>query len=564
MSKKLVRLLSIMMMLILVFTSATACGGRQNEEEQQVDKNKTQLNVGMWPGAYEEGISLETAKRFEERYANVSFEEGKMGVQIMFNGSANYKASVMTGNFASYNEDIYILPESTYYDNINNGQGDFLEITDVVNSQYSYDFVSKTTISGQESGTVKDKMYESDLAWMNVGTETEPKYYAMPIYQSYFGIWYDLKLFEEKGWFFRSNADNAAFINAENPTKSAGPDGQTGTYDDGLPATYVQFINLCKRIRQANVTPIIWSGKYADYFDDFLVSLYADYCGLEQMQTLVKLNGQHDVITGWNDGVPQITTKNITEDDAYVAYEDSAGKYYAIKFAEELLTTQVNGKKLYYNEADYGGMSHTGAQSKFVGGKYTGSPCAMFIDGSYWWYESHQARDGVDGITNRYKVNEEDYQYALLPMPKATSEKIGEKMTVVNGNTVLCTSRYIAPEKIDLAKAFMQFVTQEKSLIEFFDRYTMLMPYKLDWDKDGDLYKNTSVLGRSVLDASKNMDIFTPLDSNSTYRQLASKINVNENAFSGKSPVFEFTSLTPTYTAQTLFEALDFKAVFGK
>ena len=327
---------------------------------------------------------------------------------------------------------------------------------------------------------------------------------------------------------------------------------------------FKKFINLCKRIRQANVTPIIWSGKYADYFDDFLVSLYADYCGLEQMQTLVKLNGQHDVITGWNDGVPQITTKNITEDDAYVAYEDSAGKYYAIKFAEELLTTQVNGKKLYYNEADYGGMSHTGAQSKFVGGKYTGSPCAMFIDGSYWWYESHQARDGVDGITNRYKVNEEDYQYALLPMPKATSEKIGERMTVVNGNTVLCTSRYIAPEKIDLAKAFMQFVTQEKSLIEFFDRYTMLMPYKLDWDKDGDLYKNTSVLGRSVLDASKNMDIFTPLDSNSTYRQLASKINVNENAFSGKSPVFEFTSLTPTYTAQTLFEALDFKAVFGK
>ena len=163
MNKKIIRLLSIIMMFVVVLTSFVGCGGRDSGDGQKVDKNKTQLNVGMWPGAYEEGISLETAKRFEERYANVSFESGKTGVQIMFNGSANYKASVMTGNFASYNEDVYILPESTYYDNINGGQGDFLEITDVVNSAYSYDFVEGKTIEGQESGTVKEKLYESDV-----------------------------------------------------------------------------------------------------------------------------------------------------------------------------------------------------------------------------------------------------------------------------------------------------------------------------------------------------------------------------------------------------------------
>lgn len=565
MKKKIIRVLSIVLMLILSLSTAIGCNRDTAGSGPQIDETKTQLNIGMWPGAYEEGISLETAKRFEEKYAEHSFEQGKKGVQVMFNGSANYKASVMTGNFSQYNEDIYFLPESTYYDHIKGGQGDFLEITDVVNSAYSYDFVTKSTITGQESGAVKDKMYESDLQWMNVGTKTEPKYYAMPMYQSYFGIWYDVALFEENGWFFRSNADNSALINKNdpNPTKSTGPDGVSGTYDDGLPATYAQFIKLCTIIRNASVTPIIWSGKYADYFNDFLTALFADYCGLEQLQTLVKFDGEHDIITGWDGDTPTIKTETITQDNAYLAYEDSAAKYYTIKFAEELLTTQVSGKKLYYNEADYANLSHTGAQTKFVGGKYVGAPCAMFIDGSYWWYESHQARDGVDGITNRYKLTDDDYQFGLLPMPKATQEKIGEKMTVINGNFVLCISRYMDPAKIDLAKAFLQFITEEQSLIEFFDRYTCLMQYKINWNKDSDIYKNASVLGKSVLDASKDIDIFTALDSNEKYRGLASTISPNVNLYSNMSPVYEFTSLTPSYNAKSMFEALDYKAIFG-
>ena len=74
---------------------------------------------------------------------------------------------------------------------------------------------------------------------------------------------HDVDLFEEEGYYFDDFGDTIRLKDGKNATaakraefeaqKSKGPDNVKGTYDDGLPATYDQFIELCDIISAKNI-----------------------------------------------------------------------------------------------------------------------------------------------------------------------------------------------------------------------------------------------------------------------------------------------------------------------
>ena len=50
---------------------------------EKVNEEQTQLYVATFEGGFGTGWMDTLAERFEKKYANVSFEEGKMGVQVI-------------------------------------------------------------------------------------------------------------------------------------------------------------------------------------------------------------------------------------------------------------------------------------------------------------------------------------------------------------------------------------------------------------------------------------------------------------------------------------------------
>ena len=73
--------------------SGVACGG----ETEQINENQTQLFVTAFEGGYGVDWLKAIKTRFEAQYANVSFEEGKTGVQVIIKPERNLTQDSLDG-----------------------------------------------------------------------------------------------------------------------------------------------------------------------------------------------------------------------------------------------------------------------------------------------------------------------------------------------------------------------------------------------------------------------------------------------------------------------------------
>ena len=74
---KLKRFVTLFLSISLLVVTA-GCGARSTVE---IDSSKTTLTVGNWNGGVGTEWLESAIKKFEEKYKDVSFEEGKKGVQ---------------------------------------------------------------------------------------------------------------------------------------------------------------------------------------------------------------------------------------------------------------------------------------------------------------------------------------------------------------------------------------------------------------------------------------------------------------------------------------------------
>ena len=392
--------------------SVAGCGAKRTNE---VDEHKTTLYVGNFAGGIGDEWLKSAISKFEEKYADTSFEDGKKGVQVLIgeNNKTTMIGTELEKIIATSQNEVFFTESVYYYDWVEKGL--LHDITNAVTTPLS---------EFDEEKSITDKME----SYVSEAMTVDGKVYALPFWEGYYGFVYNATLFDEKGWYF---AEDGSFTNADGKL-GAGPDGQTGTYDDGMPATYADFFKLLEKISKDNVTPIQWAGASPDYFTWLIGALFADYEGYDDLMINYTFEGEAELVK-----LDTVDTENLTYEKETVritaenGYElaRQEGYVYALDFAQDLL--QGNG---YYdvNSSLSGSYKQQDAQLAFVRNATTtnNKPVAILIDGSWWENEATTAFRETYGSNATKYDNEMEMKW--MPLPKATADLVGAWIIMVS------------------------------------------------------------------------------------------------------------------------------------
>ena len=486
-------------------------------EPEEQDVSKTQLYVGAWDGGLRSDWLYEWKNRFEELHAETSFEDGKKGVQIWVNMSKNYAlegAASSIKNLSGPTDDEVIITEQCNYYTLKSVA---LDITDVI--------TNPLTEYG-ETQSILDKMTDSDAEYLGVEENGKTSYYSLPWYQSFFGLNYDIDLFEEKCFYFGTDdpaysayLDADGFILDMAVPKSAGPDGVSGTSDDGLPATYDDFFKLCDKMVANGVTPICWTGAVKDYLNFFTTSLANDAMGYDDAMLQYAMDGKEtsQLVKSINaDGT--IVFDNATAITSANGYEmqRNVGKYYALEFMSRLVRTRnADGTTKYYDEARCfsNSESHTSAQARFLRSKPNsekgnGNAIAMIAEGT-WWY--NEATPTFNELTSS-GYGELDRRIGFMPMPKPTVDYIGEAVYTSTWDTGIVIRKNISQEKVKVAKQFLRYIHTNEALSSFTKNANCIRPYSYELSEED--ATNTSYFAKNAHEIYNTAKIVQPWSSN--------------------------------------------------
>lgn len=456
--KKLRNLIGLVLVTVMLLGTFAGCNlGIETGGGEDIDEAKTQLYIAMPDDGWGTAGMYAMKDMFEEEYKDVSFEEGKMGVQVVIDSDKmSYAGTNLISMLGSTTNEVFFSSMIAYH---RYATDKFLDITDIVTADMADVGEPGKTILGKINGDNKEYY------------KINNKYYALPHTVAFPGLHYNVDLFEDNLLYFAKNANNGnqGFVRTPVDKRGTGPDGIEGTYDDGLPRTYDEFFKLCDRMKSMNISPWInVSGRYAGYTNDFLASLWVDYEGAEQAKMRFTMNGTATHIVDSIDSNGNVTFKGngnytITDANAYELYQQ-AGTYYAMTFLEKII------KNNYYASNTFlGSASHTSIQADFV---YTGvvpgvEKVAMLAESS-WWYP--ETKDTFTSLSSTYP-NADAYSrnIAVMPLPKATEDKVGEKPTIaVSGDGGLCfIKNNISEGKKELAKLFLKWCHTDRALSEY-------------------------------------------------------------------------------------------------
>lgn len=521
--------------LSLLCGTLVSCGGSGGED---IDQTKTQIYVSNYSGGYGSDWLAAVKQRFEEANKDTVYEDGKKGVQILINSIKN-TADTESTRILDGRDEVYFTEQSSYF--TLKQQGILGDITDIV-----------TETLPSETSSILDKMSEEQKSFYGISESGTTHYYALPHYSGYFGITYNVDLFDEKGFYFAATptSDRLAdqFITARNSKKSAGPDGVSGTSDDGLPTTYEEYFKLCEYIAQKGCTPFLSNGhNYKDYLT-WLVNAFATaYEGKDEMNKAYTLEGTTNTLATIVDGelkLDETGTVLSTEN----GYETSrmAGKYYALKFLETLFSNSS-----YHNtKITNSGYSHTNAQDDFLyaGNDGVTDSIAMLSDGIWWENEASSTFEAMAQAKGD-SFSKKNRHFAFMPLPSATAEKAAEhKSTLHDVLYSFCFVKSNVDEsKKGAIKDFLKFCNTDESLVEY--TVTTNTPKALNYTmSEADLAK-MSPFGRSVYELRQKSDIVYPYASSSFY------IN-NQSRFDPKYQysVIDETGSTITYCPEAIAE----------
>lgn len=457
--KKLVTNVMAVMMLAGIGLSATACGVTVEEE---VDESKTQLYVANYSGGAGSKWLDNLAERFEERYKDESFEDGRTGVQVFIDHDKQHAGANLTNTVTMNSHEVYFSQDVRYADML--AASNCLDITDVVKN-----------VNVHDNKTIESKLYANDQPILGEGG----KYYMLPHYEVYEGINYDAGLFASKNFYFSNRLDeeseNAypgtnAFVLSKTDTKSCGPDGVYDTYDDGLPSTFQEFYKLMDKMVQFGVIPFVFTGQSVHYTSMVMSVLTSNYVGADGWSVNFDYdsNGTEvEIVTGWNGEKPVVTEMKLTQENAN-KIRSSLGMYYASEFSHKVFSDTR-----YYDE-DYSSSTYThlDAMERFMKSGLDGkSYVAMLIDGSYWYNEA--AEDGIFENVKEMYGDDKLKDVRLMPLPRQyegtvtpreANEALSPVITNVHGAYAFINAK--TPENhVKAAKTFLSFVYSDGELL---------------------------------------------------------------------------------------------------
>ena len=573
MKKTIQRTCGILAVFAVVNFSLFGCGLRdQLNSQQEVNKDRTQLYIGLGTNGLTKWMN-DQIEKFEAAYADVSFEEGKKGVQVFFQYDEKFSNfDTLPKNYTGYQEKL-IITENIPYTTVK----DFaLDITDLAISPLNVNPVTGET-EGEETASIADKMLPQFKEYYGA----DDRYYALPAQECALGLVYDADLFDEYGLYF-ANAETENFYEYEcenvytgetglyrfvdgawdESDLAYGPDGEAGTFDDGLPATYEEFFALCDYMyREYGVEPVRWAGKVQSYLTSFLEALAAEFEGDEYLlktnfngtaHNLVKFDEQGKMVFDAS-GDPETYSLEITGENGYMLTRQE-GFYQALKFLETLMNSPYYDKDQCVN----GTSSHLTTQSKYLLSKHDPkvNTIAMLIEGS-WWYG--EADSTFTDMAQKYgeKWSAENRRFRYLPIPKVSEEEIGSQQSTImclNMSTFITDDIDEVQEKV--AKLFLKNIFRREGLLNFMRITGQMRPYTIELTEEE--YGSFTEFGRSNYDLHTNTEILFKPSYNSLYLAnnglLDSSYNFHWEAPEGSVPTDVIRS---GYSAEEYFESIN-------
>ena len=377
-------------------------------------------NFGMGPG----NLWLEeTMERFAEANKDVKYGD-KTGVYLKYEATNNQNTSAMASDttnifFDERMSDPYALLQN----------GLLLNLDSIVKDDT------------RVGGSLESKIFDAAKGGI---TGNDGSYYALPHYEFYAGIAYNRTTFADLGAYFAAEDEEsvytysckygtANFIDDADAEKSVGPDGKSGTNDDGLPCSLDEFIILCDYIKtesEGDVSPITVSGKYYNYYPEYLLmGLWSSIAGPEQMRNYYNCSGEIEVVERDADGNLQFTNENLFKGISYVKKpktkmvtmspdgkdgwmgNDMAAKYYAYAMLD------VIEEEGFFSKTATSGDDHwTSQMDLYMDGKAGRQNAAMLIEGSYWYNESNE-NGGFDAYERYVGKNRNELDVAWMSLP---------------------------------------------------------------------------------------------------------------------------------------------------
>lgn len=423
-------------LLIAAFTALSVFGCTFRHDETKVDKNKTQLYVGIYNGGW--GMDwLESAK--------ASFEEMYSEYEIVLTPKKNdYEYASLKESIKSDPNDMYITACS-YYNYIQDGT--ILDITDCLTADMKD--------VGEEGVTIESKLGDAHKDFYKTDNG---KYYAVPFGNSIWGLNYDVDLFEEASLYISSSNGSGQGIvwtdgKSGSAPKAAGRDGEIGTYDDGCPVTWAEFKSLLAKMRSQNITPFTWS-EVTGYNSFMLLSLWADAEGKDGFDIIKNLQGS---FVGYDDQTYEIT-KNTGYNFNYMK-----GKAYALEFSREIAANPSN----YSGVA--GALGFTQCQDNYIesrskAAKGESNRVAFILDGGHWYNEA-EAYINETNKTLYSDVYGNGRRFSVMPFPQFDSRR-GTQATYLESSHQFSMFVNAQTKQADLAKLFIRYLCSDKIVRE--------------------------------------------------------------------------------------------------
>ncbi len=467
MKKSTTKALASIFSFALAFSNLVGCGGGSiGGGGSGEDANKSYLYLCYFNAGYGDRWLTAAGKRFEEMYKDYSFEDGKVGVKVVPDPvNANDMLSEMANKRSQiYFSELFRLDAALSADVM----ADITEaLTTSLGESYGVDKTGKPLPAYEgETKSVYEKMSAQDKENYVAKVGGEDKMYAVPFIDTYTGtLTYNADIFEKYSLYFK--ADNT--IGAKSTDSlGMGPDGVTGTADDGLPRTYAEFFTLCGEMVSNGVTPFVWAGNYNKYVTEMATAMMASNMGETQLADVLNGSGTlTDYINGDVSSVGAYTTKEETFDsDSAAKIYNTASVFNAIDFIKK-----ISANSDYYISKDVftGSYSHLNAQGDFFQGKEVAIRDYGFLIDGTWWYneaEKYILEYEEDALKSR---NERNVQY--MPLPKANEAEYAAKAgtNVVYGDypTAIMVKKDLSADQKLLAETFVRFFNTNESLAEY-------------------------------------------------------------------------------------------------
>ena len=483
-------------------TDGSSSEGKASSKGDEASKGGEEESATIYVKNYQGGYGTDWLNEAKAR-----FEKLHPNVEIKIN-NVTQTADDLTSKILDGRDEVYFTEQSSYF--TLKSKGLLGDITDAV-----------TTNLSDTEGSIESKMDADQKSFYGIEENGSTHYYAVPHYAAYFGITYNIDLFDDKKFYFAANPTGSNlddyFITNSNGKKSSGPDGVSGTSDDGLPTTYDEFFKLCEYIVKRGCTPFLSNGhNYKDYLTWLLNALTTTYEGKEEMRKVYTLDGSVNNLATIEGGSLKMDANptTLSTDNGYETAR-MAGRYHALNFLSKIYANKS------YRNGDFTNTSysHTNAQDDFLMAGEDGStkPIAMLSDGIWWQNEAKGTFDEMvsDGGEEYSAMNR---HFGFMPLPQPTQEKANEhKSTLHDILFSFCFMKSNVEEsKKPIVKEFIRFCNTDESLKAF--TISTNTPKALNYSMSEEELSQMTAFGQSVFNLKKNSDIVYPCASSSFYQ----------------------------------------------